>query len=264
MRHGDLKDFLEEQVNRYNAPEFVQDDPISVPHRFELTQDQEIAGFLAATIAWGNRKAILKSSARMLEYLDDSPFDFVKNFTAADLAKIPDGCVHRTFSTDDFKFFLQRFQHLYSQRESLETYFKPAGSETDYAAAIERFRTAFFETDPHHRSRKHISSPAKNSASKRILMFLRWMVRRDRRGVDLGIWDSLPQKYLSVPLDVHSGNIARQLGLLQRPQTDWKAVRELDGVLRGLDAEDPAKYDFALFGLGVSGQFDKLKPITEG
>lgn len=254
MKFEELKIFLDEKAEQYNHPGFIENDPIQIPHRFELKQNIEIAGFLTAVISWGNRKSIIKSAEKIMNFMGNSPYDFVMNFTEHDLEKLGTKAVHRTFSSEDFRFFIKALKRIYSENKSLEYLFLLQENETSFYHSIERFRNIFFIENPQHRSSKHISSPYKNSAAKRLMMFLRWMVRNDRKGVDFGIWKNLSPKYLSVPLDVHTGNISRKLGLVQRKQNDWKTVEELDLILRKMDADDPAKYDFALFGLGVSGE----------
>lgn len=251
LKFEELKNFLDEKADQYNIPGFIDDDPIQIPHRFSLKQDIEIAGFLAATISWGNRKSIIKSAEKMLEFMGNSPYDFVLNHSVRDLEGIRDKSVHRTFNGEDFSYFISQFKRIYTGNESLESLFKLGEKETNFLYAIERFRDNFLEPEK-HRSHKHVSSPGKNSSAKRIMMFLRWMVRKDKRGVDFGIWENTDQKYLSIPLDVHTGNISRKLGLISRTQNDWKTVEQLDTAIRQFDENDPAKYDFALFGLGVT------------
>lgn len=251
LKFEELKSFLDEKADQYNHPEFIENDPIQIPHRFSLKQDVEIVGFLAATISWGNRKAIIKSAEKMLDIMGNSPYDFVLNHSEKDLKSLEGKSIHRTFNGEDFTYFIKQFQRIYKENESLENLFKVKDQETNFLHSIERFRSQFLGTE-RHRSHKHVSSPYKNSSTKRIIMFLRWMVRKDKRGVDFGIWESIDQKYLSIPLDVHTGNISRKLGLISRTQNDWKTVEELDLVIRKFDEKDPAKYDFALFGLGVT------------
>lgn len=251
LKFEELKIFLDEKADQYNNPGFIENDPIQIPHRFSLKQDIEIAGFLAATISWGNRKAIIQSAEKMLDIMGNSPYDFVMNHSENDLRQIKDRSMHRTFNGEDFTYFIEQFNRIYQENESLESLFKINDSETSFLHAIERFRNRFLGTEK-HRSHKHVSSPYKNSSTKRIIMFLRWMVRKDKRGVDFGVWENIDQKHLSIPLDVHTGNISRKLGLISRMQNDWKAVEELDLVIRKFDNKDPAKYDFALFGLGVT------------
>jgi len=183
--------------------------------------------------------------------MGNSPYDFVLNYSEKDLKQIQDKSIHRTFNGEDFTYFIKQFNRIYKENESLENLFKVNDQETNFSHAIERFRSQFLGTEK-HRTHKHVSSPYKNSSTKRIIMFLRWMVRKDKRGVDFGIWENIDQKYLSIPLDVHTGNISRKLGLISRTQNDWKTVEELDLVIRKFDEKDPAKYDFALFGLGVT------------
>jgi len=251
LNFEELKSFLNEKADQYNSPDFIQDDPIQIPHRFTLKQDIEIAGFLAATISWGNRKSIIRSADKMLDIMGNSPYDFVLTHSEKDLEILQDKSIHRTFNGEDFAYFIRQFSKIYKENESLENLFMVKDQETNFQHAIERFRNSFLETEK-HRSHKHISSPYKNSSSKRIIMFLRWMVRKDKHGVDFGIWGNIDQKHLSIPLDVHTGNISRKLGLVLRTQNDWKTVEELDLAIRKFDEDDPAKYDFALFGLGVT------------
>jgi len=251
LKFEELKIFLDEKADQYNHPEFIENDPIQIPHRFTLKQDIEIAGFLAATISWGNRKAIIKSAEKMLDIMGNTPYDFVLNHSEKDLKLIENKSIHRTFNAEDFTYFIKQFNRIYRENESLEVLFRLNESETSFLHSVERFRSSFLGTEK-HRSHKHVSSPYKNSSTKRIIMFLRWMVRKDKRGVDFGIWENIDQGYLSIPLDVHTGNISRKLGLISRTQNDWKTVEELDAVIRKFDEEDPAKYDFALFGLGVT------------
>jgi len=251
LNFEELKSFLNEKADQYNSLDFIEDDPIQIPHRFTIKQDVEIAGFLAATISWGNRKSIIKSADKMLDIMGNSPYDFVMNYSEKDLEILVDKSIHRTFNGQDFAYFIRQFNKIYKENESLENLFTVKDQETNFQHAIERFRSRFLEQEK-HRSHKHISSPYKNSSSKRIIMFLRWMVRKDKHGVDFGIWENIDQKYLSIPLDVHTGNISRKLGLVSRTQNDWKTVEELDMAIRKFDENDPAKYDFALFGLGVT------------
>ena len=251
LKFEELKIFLDEKADQYNHPEFIENDPIQIPHRFSLKQDIEIAGFLAATISWGNRKSIIKSAEKMLDIMGNSPYDFVLNYSEKDLKEIQGKSIHRTFNGEDFTYFIKQFNRIYAENESLENLFTVNDSETNFQHAIERFRSNFLGTEK-HRTHKHVSSPYKNSSTKRIIMFLRWMVRKDKRRVDFGIWKNIDQKYLSIPLDVHTGNISRKLGLIVRTQNDWKTVEELDIAVRKFDDKDPAKYDFALFGLGVT------------
>lgn len=250
----ELKEFLDEKASQYNTRNFIESDPIQIPHLFSKNEDIEISGFLSAIIAWGNRRMIIKNSKRIIELMDNSPFDFIMNHTQSDLDSL-NGFVHRTFNSKDLEYFIIGLQNIYKHHGGLERVLLPTNNEIDYQFAISRFKGIFFELDHNKRTEKHISDPLKNSAAKRINMFLRWMVRQDQMQVDLGIWKSHSASKLSCPLDVHSGNVARKLTILKRKQNDWKAVKELDSELRNFDSEDPVKYDFALFGLGV---FDKF------
>ncbi len=246
----DLKIFLDEKVTQYNNFNFIESDPISVPHRFTLKEDIEIAGFLAASIAWGNRKIVVRNGHRMLDLLGNSPFDFVMNHNESQLDNL-DNFVHRTFNDIDFKHFIKALQHIYTNKNGLESVFIENQTSDSLQNGIQALNTAFFEIPHQHRSQKHVANPSKGSAAKRINMFLRWMVRQDKNGVDFGLWKTISPSKLSCPLDVHSGNIARKLNMLNRTQNDAKALQELDLMLRKLDKNDPVKYDFALFGLGI-------------
>lgn len=250
MNSTELKDFLDEKVHQYNTLDFIETDPVQIPHRYQQKEDIEIAGFLAATIAWGNRKMIINNANKMMNLMGNSPFDFIMSHSASDLDKL-EGFVHRTFNAEDFKYFIKSLKHIYQNHKGLEDVFTVYQTEESLQEAISKFKSIFFEVDPLERTKKHISDPLNNSAAKRINMFLRWMVRKDANGVDLGIWNNIPTSKLSCPLDVHSGNVARKLGILSRKQNDAKALKELDTQLRIFDAKDPVKYDFALFGLGV-------------
>lgn len=251
---SELKEFLDEKVERYNTPSFIESDPISIPHRFTAKEDIEISGFLAATIAWGNRKMILRNANRIIELLDNSPYDFIMNSGDDDFDRIGH-FVHRTFNTADLAYFLKALQNIYRNRGGMESIFTCYQDESSLQPAIHEFYNIFFELHHEKRTERHVADPFKGSAAKKMNMYLRWMVRKDDRGVDFGLWKSIPPSVLSCPLDIHSGNIARKLGILTRKQNDAKAVAELDAFLRTLDKNDPAKYDFALFGLGVTGEF---------
>ena len=250
----DLKDFLDLKVETYNNKKFILSDPIQIAHSYSTKEDIEIAGFLSATIAWGNRSMIIKNSNKMMEIMDNTPFDFVLNHSEKELKSI-NSFVHRTFNSIDFQYFIKSLQNIYRNYRGLESVLKPTNNDLNYQNSIANFKTIFFELPHPVRTEKHISNPLKNSAAKRIHMFLRWMVRNDSKGVDFGLWKTHSPALLSCPLDIHSGNVARKLGLLRRKQNDWKAVFELDSKLREFDKNDPVKYDFALFGLGVFEKF---------
>jgi|TARA_B110001450_G_scaffold209091_1_gene199938 uncharacterized protein (TIGR02757 family) len=250
----ELKSFLDLKVEMYNRNSFIASDPIQVPHQFSKKEDIEIAGFLSATIAWGNRIMIIRNAKKMMEIMDNSPFDFIMNHSSKDLESIT-GFVHRTFNSNDLQYFIKSLQNIYQNHGGLESILKPSKGDINYQNSITEFKTIFFELQHEVRTEKHISNPLKNSAAKRIHMYLRWMVRKDTKGVDFGLWKTHSPAFLSCPLDVHSGNVARKLGILTRKQNDWKAVHELDTKLRSFDVKDPVKYDFALFGLGVFEKF---------
>jgi uncharacterized protein (TIGR02757 family) len=254
MNNKDIKEFLDSKVLEYNKPKFIESDPIQIPHLFSKKEDIEIAGFLTATIAWGKRQMIIKNSHRMIEIMGNSPFDFVMNHSEKELSQA-DSFVHRTFNGIDFQFFISSLKNIYQQHNGLEGLYSLFPSDENNKQTIHNFKKVFFEIPHQSRTTKHVSDPMKGSASKRINMFLRWMVRRDNAGVDFGLWKEIPTSKLSCPLDIHSGNVARKLGLLTRKQNDWKALEELDTTLRKLDFKDPTKYDFALFGLGVFEKF---------
>ncbi len=259
---GNLGELLERLHNRYNTPEFIAGDPISIPHRFfdpgisgpqPRAADIEIAGFLVATIAWGNRKAIVKSAGRMIDLLDGSPHDFVMNASAEELDGVSN-YVHRTFNGGDLRSFLLSLRHIYSVFGSMGTFFEDEYARSgDIRTAISRFRSEFFALPHALRCEKHLSSIDRGAACKRTNMFLRWMIRRDDRGVDFGLWRTIPPSALYLPLDVHSAATARSFGLLQRRQNDWRAVEEVTSRLREFDPKDPARFDFALFGAGIAG-----------
>lgn len=254
MSAHDLKEFLDEKVSLYNTPNFIETDPIQIPHLFSNKEDIEIAGFLAATIAWGNRTMIIRNSKKMIDLMGNLPFDFVMSHSETDLEKLND-FVHRTFNATDFKTFIQALKNVYENRGGMETIFTQHQQNNSLQPAITKFKSIFFEIEHLQRTQKHVGDPFKGSSAKRINMFLRWMVRQDNAGVDFGLWKNIPPSALSCPLDVHSGSVARKLGLLHRSQNDAKAVVELDLNLRKLDPTDPVKYDFALFGLGAFEKF---------
>ena len=250
MTSNELKSFLDEKVEQYNNIRFIESDPVQIPHLFSQKEDIEIAGFLSATIAWGNRKMIIKNAHKMMHLMGNAPFDFVMSHTSTDLERL-ENFAHRTFNETDFVTFIKGLRHIYTNHNGLENVFTLYQEKDSLQKSIHEFKKVFFEIEHQNRTQKHISDPSNNSAAKRLNMFLRWMVRQDNKGVDLGIWKNISPAALSCPLDVHSGNVARKLNLLTRKQNDRKSLDELDLNLRKLDANDPVKYDFALFGLGV-------------
>ncbi|TMU56348.1 TIGR02757 family protein [Flagellimonas algicola] len=254
MTKAELKEFLDAKVEQYNHPSFLEDDPLQIPHRFTNKEDIEISGFLTATIAWGNRKSIIKNASSLMELMGQSPYAFVCNHSEVELEHLG-SFVHRTFNALDLNYFIKSLQNIYTKHGGLEAVFTQFQQKETLQPAISEFKKVFFELPHQQRTTKHVSDPAKGSAAKRINMFLRWMVRDNDTGVDFGLWKHLKPSQLSCPLDVHSGNVARKLKLLKRKQNDAKALAELDSNLRKLDASDPVKYDFALFGLGVFENF---------
>lgn len=247
----ETKEKLDYFVEKYNNSTFIEPDPIGLVHRFSDQKDIEIFGLIIATLSWGNRKSIIKSGENLLKIMDNEPFKFVLNFNENELNLLND-FKHRTFNVFDLQFFILRLQKIYKRFSSLEELFAPDFKKNKNSLeAIVNFRKEFLGEHHEIRTKKHVANPIKGSAAKRINMFLRWMVRNDNNGVDFGLWKSIPTSYLSIPLDVHTGNVARKLGLLSRKQNDAKALIELDKKLRELDPIDPVKYDYALFGLGA-------------
>lgn len=250
-----LKEFLDEKAKLYEQTSFIEKDPIGIPHKFNKKEDIEITSFLIATISWGNRASILKSGVRMLELMGNDPFHFVLNHNENDLNKLS-SFVHRTFNGTDFIYFIKSLKNIYLNHGGLECAFSSELNTKRLDINLHNFKNIFFELEHNKRSEKHVSDPLKGSAAKRLNMFLRWMVRSSNKGVDFGIWNRLNARQLSCPLDIHTGNVARRLGLLKRKQNDYKASVELDTNLRRFDPNDPVKYDFALFGLGIYEKFN--------
>ena len=248
----ELKDLLEHKFNLYNSTNFIVEDPISIPHAYNQKEDIEIISFLISIISWGNRKSIIKSGNKLREILGSSPIDFIMRFKERDLKKID--FVHRTFNKFDLIYFLKSLKNIYKNHDGLENVFSKNLNDEFMYNNISNFRKIFFSLNHEERTEKHISNPKKNSACKRINMFLRWMVRNDGI-VDFGIWKKIKPSMLSCPLDVHTANIGRKLNLISRKQNDLKTVLELDKKLRLFDKNDPVKYDYALFGMGVYEKF---------
>jgi len=246
----ELKDFLDFKAEQYENPAFLEYDPIQIPHKFSQKEDIEIIGFLVATIAWGNRKSIISNGNKICEIMGNSPYDFIMNYKKNSQVNF----VHRTFNSSDLEFFFHALHTIYKTGD-LELAFCGNFHDNSLKNYISNFRQLFLETSHLPRSEKHISNPNANSACKRLIMYLRWMVRDSKKGVDFGIWKSISSSELYIPLDVHTGTIARKLGILKRTQNDWKTNEELIEVLRKFDSIDPAKYDFALFGLGAFEKF---------
>lgn len=253
-KQQELKSFLDLAVKKHNTPNFIELDPISIPHQFSKQQDIEIMGFWVSMLAWGQRVTIINKSNELIQLMDGAPHDFILNHEEKDRAAFLD-FKHRTFQATDTLYFLEFFQNFYKNNKSLETAFSNhlTPESENVEAALKGFHEQFFSLpDAPHRTKKHVSTPIRNSSCKRLNMFLRWMVRQDEEGVDFGIWKNIKPSQLMMPLDVHVDRVARKLGLLERKQRDWKSVVELTNNLRQFDAEDPVKYDFALFSIGVS------------
>ena len=254
IEHFDLKSFLDEKYAQFNQPFFIETDPIQVPKLFTGKEDIEIAAFLTASIAWGNRQSIIKNAGRLMRLMGEQPYDFVLSASEEDLQTLKK-FVHRTFNGDDCIYFIRSLQHIYRNHGGLQAVFEEGfNSGNSVFSAHQHFFEVFFEL-PGERTRRHVSDVEKGAAAKRLNMFLRWMVRTDKSKIDFGIWSGIPVSELMLPLDVHTGNVARKLGLLTRKSNDWKAVEEVTAALRNFDPADPVKYDFALFGLGAFEKF---------
>lgn len=255
MTKDDIHALLEEKYKTYNRPDFIENDPISIPHQFTVLQDIEITAFWSSMLAWGQRKTIIKKCTDLFERMDNSPYDFVVNHEEKDLNKLID-FKHRTFNQTDTLYFIHFLKHFYQTHTSLEEAFLKGYQEGNIKNAIIGFHDLFFSLEEApSRTKKHIATPSRKSACKRINMFLRWMVRKDSQHVDFGLWQRINTADLVCPCDVHVDRVARILGLLQRKQTDWQAAVELTNQLKAFDKEDPVKYDFALFGLGLENYF---------
>lgn len=257
----DLKAFLDSQVDRFLHPSFIENDPISVPRQFDAQQDIEIIGFWTAILSWGQRKTIISKAYELVDLMDGAPHDFIVNHTEKDRNRFRHW-KHRTFQYTDTLYFLEFLQHHYQRFSTLEDAFVPMQKlyAENTKVSLETFHDTFFQLpDAPHRTRKHIATPAKNASCKRLNMFLRWMVRDNKNGVDFGLWKKIKPSQLVIPLDVHVAKISRRFGLLKRKQLDWKAAMEITNHLRNFDTNDPVKYDFALFGLGVLEKNQALK-----
>lgn len=256
----EIRTLLDEAYERFATPAFMLDDPVQVPRSFRKPEDAETIGFITATIAWGQRRTIISNAWKLVRLMEGEPFDFVMHATAAELERL-EHFVHRTFNATDLRHFIMGLRHVHEVHGGLEAAFLPLEGTAPLppmAEMIATFRERFFEPAHETRTRKHVADPSRGSNAKRINMFLRWMVRPNDRGVDLGLWKRIPTRVLHVPLDVHTGRVARELGLLRRKQDDWKSVVELTEALRLFDAEDPVKYDLPLFAIGVEAGRTRL------
>lgn len=249
-RLEDLKEFLDQKSEQYNQPEFIENDPISVPHLFKKKQDIEIGGFFAATLAWGQRKTIIRKCRELMTMMDDDPHEFIIHHSQNDLKRLLN-FKHRTFNSTDLLYFIESLRHYYIEYDSLETAFFGSPQDETVEHGLINFHHQFFKLDHPARTRKHLPNPERKSTCKRLVMYLRWMVRNDNKGVDFGIWKKISPAQLVCPCDLHVDRVARKLKLIKRKQTDWQTALELTNNLRKLDPVDPVKYDFALFGLGI-------------
>lgn len=257
MTNFEIKEILEELVEKYNNISFIENDPISIPHKFSDKNDIEISGFLAATIAWGRRDMIIRNSTKMMNLMGNEPYRFIKEASDSDLIPLMN-FVHRTFNGEDFVYFIKSLRNIYNNHGGIGSFFEDNYAKTgDIRPVLSQFWTLFFELDHNIASQRHLSSIAKKSACKRLCMYIRWLVRDDNKGVDFGLWKSIPSSALYLPLDLHSGNVSREFGLLTRKQNDWNSVEQVTSILREFDPIDPVKYDFALFGLGVNRTLDR-------
>jgi uncharacterized protein (TIGR02757 family) len=251
----EIKEFLDEMSDKYNNPKFVDPDPICIPHQYDLKEDIEIAAFLSATIAWGQRPTIIRNGNKLIRLMEGVPYEFLTRTVSLNQERF-ESFVHRTFNGADCLYFMQALSSIYREYGGLEKLFSDGFCiDGTVKTAIIYFRNKFLSFNPQRRTEKHIANPEKGSSAKRLNMFLRWMIRPPDSGVDFGIWSAIPTSALMMPLDVHSGRVARKLGLLHRTQNDWQAVEELTANLRLFDPSDPVRYDFALFGLGVFEKF---------
>jgi uncharacterized protein (TIGR02757 family) len=247
----EIKQLLEEKYRQYNKVSFIEKDPVSIPHLFTQKENIEIAGFLSATIAWGQRSTIISNARRLMKLLHDDPYQFILNIEDEDLRMLASFC-HRTFNGADLICFLRALSHIYKKHGGLEAVFiRGYEKERNIKAALIYFRKIFLELKHNMRTEKHIANTETGASAKRLNMFLRWMVRKDQAGIDFGLWNKISPADLYIPLDIHTGNVARSLGILSRGQNDWKAVEELTHILKSFDPDDPVKYDFALFGMGI-------------
>jgi uncharacterized protein (TIGR02757 family) len=256
MEAAELKSFLDQKHEQFNQLRFIENDPISIPHLFKKKQDIEIAGLFAATLAWGQRKTIIRKCRELLELMDNAPHEFMLSHSENDLKSFTD-FKHRTFNGTDLLYFIASLRRYYKVNDSLETAFYNSLQDETVEKGLINFHRIFFELDHPHRTRKHLPTPERKSTCKRMVMYLRWMVRNDTKGVDFGIWKKISPAQLVCPCDLHVDRVARKLKLINRKQTDWQTALELTNNLKKFDPADPVKYDFALFGLGVEEGWSK-------
>ncbi len=254
MKFSEIKTFLEEKTKQYNQPKFIESDPIKIPRQFSQKEDIEISAFFTAIISWGNRSSIIKSALHLMQLMEYHPYEFITHASWSELEKLK-LFTHRTFNGNDCIYIAHSLRNIYRNHGGLQTIITNAYlNESTVKASLSKLHAAVFEL-PGERTRKHIANVERGASAKRLNMFLRWMIRSDDRGVDFGLWPEIPPSALMLPLDVHTGSVARKLGILSRKQNDWKAVEEVTQVLRTFDSKDPVKYDYALFGLGIFERF---------
>jgi uncharacterized protein (TIGR02757 family) len=256
---SELKAFLDEKSDQFNQPGFIANDPVSIPHLFTRKQDIEIAGFFAAMLAWGQRVTIIRKCRELMALMDDDPYSFIVGHRSADLKRFKD-FKHRTFNNTDTLYFIEALRSIYKQYGSMEAAFNVQPADETIENGLIHFHHRFFSLEDFpKRTKKHLPTPERKSTCKRLVMYLRWMVRNDKRGVDFGIWKTISPSQLICPCDLHVDRVARKLKLIKRKQTDWQTALELTANLRKFDPADPVKYDFALFGLGIEEGWSKLK-----
>lgn len=244
---------MNNSVKQFNNPAFITHDPVSIPRKYSRKEDIEIAGLLTALISWGSRPAILKSASNLMKLMGNRPFEFISSAGDKELKQLTN-FYYRTFNASDLLFLVEALRFIYLEKGGMEHVINESFNRTGTVKGlITGLREEMLRAPHLPRSEKHLADPSKGSAAKRINMFLRWMVRNDDKGVDFGLWKKISPSSLMIPLDIHTGSVARQLGLLRRKQNDWKAVEELTANLRKFDPDDPVKYDYALFGIGISG-----------
>ncbi len=250
----DLKEFLDSKVGQFNRPDFIKSDPICIPHQYKKKQDIEIAGLFAAVLAWGQRATIISKTKELMALMENTPHDFLLLQAAKDLRRF-EKFAHRTFNGADAVYFMQFLSRYYKENDSLEDAFLPPDGSINIEPGLINFHKRFFSMNHSDRTTKHIASPERKSACKRMNMYLRWMVRQDNQGVDFGLWKRISPAQLVCPCDVHVERVARKLDLIRGKLMNWQTALELTANLKKLDPLDPVKYDFALFGLGIEEKF---------
>ena len=254
----DIKDLLDIEATRINNVDFIADDPVQFPRRYDILQDIEIASILSATIAWGNRKMICNNCNKMLNLMDNQPYNYVME---QGYEELPDMNIHRTFFSCNLKYYLRGLNKIYTKYGSLHDFAKTISLSTVEFPSwklVEEMNKVLIDANNGAKDSRCLPNNLDNTALKRINMALRWLVRDDGI-VDMGVWNVIKPSQLFIPLDVHVGNVSRNLGLLNRNANDKKATIELTNTLRQMRPEDPIWYDFALFGIGIN---NKIKTNT--